>query len=192
MLKTVVPKNIDTITIAETKIDNTFTTSQFMVDGFIKPFRRDRNKNCGGLLTFVRDGIPVKEICSHTFPHEIEVIVIELIVKKQKWLLLNLYRPPSQCSKFFFNGIEKGLDFYSNKYQKFILIEDLNCEPVDCVIREFMDSYGLKKIVKDPTCFKSNETRCIDLRLTNGKEILKIQQQLKRGYLTFIAWSLQR
>ena len=52
------------------------------------------------------------------------------------------------CPKFFFNEIEKGLDFYSNKYEKFKLIGDLNCEPVDSVIRDFIDSYDLNNIVK--------------------------------------------
>ena len=37
-LKTVVCNNLDIITIAETKLDSPFTTSQFMIDGFIKPF----------------------------------------------------------------------------------------------------------------------------------------------------------
>ena len=40
-LKAVVCNNLDIITIAETKLDSMFTTSQFMIDGFIKPFRYD-------------------------------------------------------------------------------------------------------------------------------------------------------
>ena len=75
-LKTVVCNNLDIITIAETKLDNTFTTNQFMIDGFIKPFRYDRNKNGRGLLTFVRAGAPVKEIKTYKFPSEIEIIVL--------------------------------------------------------------------------------------------------------------------
>ena len=123
------------MTIAETRLDSTFTTSQFMIDGFIKPFRFDRNKYGGGLLAFIRDGVLVREIRSYKFPSEIEIIVLELIIKKDRWLLLNLYRPPTQCPKFFFNEIEKGLDFYNSKYEKkYVLIGDLNCKPSNSVI----------------------------------------------------------
>ena len=127
-----------------------------MIDGFIKPFRYDWNKNGGGLLTFVRAGVPIREVKTYRIPSEIEIIVLELIIKKVRWLLLNLYRPPNQCSKFFFNEVEKGLEFYRSKYEKFVLIGDLNCEPSDSVIRDFMDSYNFTNMVKDPTCFKSS------------------------------------
>ena len=172
-LKTVVCNNLDVITIAEKKLDSTFTTSQFMIDGFIKPFWYDRNKNGGGLLTFVRAGVPVREIKTYKFPSEIEIIVLELIIKKVRLLLLNLYRPPRQCSMFFFNEVEKGLDLYRRKYEKFILLGDLHCEPSDSVIRDFMDSYNFTNMVRDPTCFKSSNPTSIDLILTNGKGNLK-------------------
>ena len=152
-LTTIVSSTVDIITISETKLGYTFTTNQFMIDGFIKPFRYDPNKHDGGLLAFVRDGVPVREIKTYQFPSEIEIITLELIIKKDRWWLLNLYRPPNQCPKFFFNEIEKGLDFFSSKYEKLILIGDLNCEPSDSVIRDFMDSYNLTNMVKDPTCF---------------------------------------
>ena len=168
-LKTVVCNNLDIITIAETKLDSTFTTRQFMIDGFIKPFRYDRNKNGEGLLTFVRTRVPARELKAYKFPSEIEIIVLELIIKKVRWLLLNLYRPPNQCSKFFYNEVEKGLDFYRSKYEKFILIGDQNCEPSNSVIQDFMDSYNFTNMVRDPTCFTSSSPACIDLILTNGK-----------------------
>ena len=184
-LKAIVSSTLDIITIAETKLDSTFTTSQFMIDGFIKPFRFDRNKYGGGLLTFVRNGVPVREIRSYKFPSEIEIIVLELIIKKDRWLLLNLYRPPTQCPKFFFNEIEKGLDFYNSKYEKYILIGDLNCEPSNSVIRDFMNINNLSNMVKDPTCFKSNNPKCIDLILTNGKGSLKSTTTAETGISDF-------
>ena len=144
-----------------------------MIDGFIKPLRYDRNKNGGGLVTFFRAGIPVREIKTYKFPSEIEFIVLELTINKARWLLLNLYRPPNQCSKFFFNEVEKGLDFYSSKYEKFILIGDQNCDPSGSVIRDLMASYNFRNTMKDPTCFNSNSPNCIDLILTNGKGSLK-------------------
>ena len=43
------------LVVAETKLDCSFTTSQFTMEGFHKPYRYDRNKNGGGLLIHVRD-----------------------------------------------------------------------------------------------------------------------------------------
>ena len=56
-LELMVSKCVETLTIAETKIDETFTTSQCMIEGFGEPFRKDRNKNGGDLLTYAREGI---------------------------------------------------------------------------------------------------------------------------------------
>ena len=86
-----------------------------------------------------------------------------------------MYRPPSQCQLFFFDEIEKCLDSFSNKFENFLFMGDLNCEISDSEIKYFMDSYNFTSIVKEPTCFKSAKSRCIDLNLilTNRKSILK-------------------
>ena len=36
--------------ISETKIDESFPLSQFMIDGFSMPYRCDRNSHGGGIL----------------------------------------------------------------------------------------------------------------------------------------------
>ena len=157
------------LAIAETKIDGTFTTSQFLLDGFSKPFRLDRNQHGGGLLIYVREGVPFKELSVYQPPKDIECGMIEISLKKQKWLLVSIYRPPSQSGEYFFDEIGKGLDFYSSKYESFCLIGDFNCAPNDTIISDFMDNYGLKNLVRSPTCFRSDSPRCIDLILTNRK-----------------------
>ena len=52
--------NIDILTIAETKLDCTFPTAQYIVEGYNEPFRKDRNKNGGGLLVMSRRIYPQK------------------------------------------------------------------------------------------------------------------------------------
>ena len=53
----------EVFTVSETKIDNTFPNAQFMIDGYHDPgdFRKDRNKNGGGLITYIKRGIPHKQ-----------------------------------------------------------------------------------------------------------------------------------
>ena len=50
--------NIDILTTAETKLHCTFTTTQFIVEGYKEPFRKYRNKHGGGLLVNVKEDIP--------------------------------------------------------------------------------------------------------------------------------------
>ena len=50
---------------------------------------------------------------------------------------------------------------------------DLNCEIDDNTQNDFMDSYILTNLVKDPTCYKSSKPRCIDFILTNRNHSCK-------------------
>ena len=127
-LRPMISETTDILVIAETKIDNTFPTSQFMIEGFMKPFRYDRNQNGGGLLIYVRERAPVKELTKYQAPSDIECGMIEINLKKQKWLLLAIYRPPSQPEQYFFTEIGKVLDHYCRKYENLILIGDFDSE----------------------------------------------------------------
>ena len=49
-LKTIINENIDILCIVESKIDKYFTTAQFMLPGYDKPYRLDISARKGGLL----------------------------------------------------------------------------------------------------------------------------------------------
>ena len=83
------------IEITEKKLDDTFPTSQFLVDGFSEPFRLDRNRIGGGIMIFVRKHIPSKLLQKHVFAVDIEGLFIELNFRKCQWLLFGTYHPPS-------------------------------------------------------------------------------------------------
>ena len=59
-LKVITSSNIDILAIAETRLEDNFPTSQFILDGFHSPFRYDRNRDGGGILVCVKHGIPAK------------------------------------------------------------------------------------------------------------------------------------
>ena len=50
--------NLDILLISETKLDDSFPSAQFLLDGFSKPYRLDRRSNGGGILLYIRDDIP--------------------------------------------------------------------------------------------------------------------------------------
>ena len=66
-LREIIGKNLDILTIQETKLDSSFPTQQFSLDGFSTPYRLDRNREGGGVLIYVREDIPSKQLSKHTF-----------------------------------------------------------------------------------------------------------------------------
>ena len=90
-LKETVLKYIDILVVTETKLDDTFLESLFLMDGFSKPYRLDRNKNGGGIMIFIRDTISSKILEKHVFPNDVESIFVELNFRKCKWLLCGTY-----------------------------------------------------------------------------------------------------
>ena len=49
-LKTIISGKLDILVITESKLDNTFPTNQFLIDGFSVPFRLDRDSSGVGSL----------------------------------------------------------------------------------------------------------------------------------------------
>ena len=92
--------------------------------------------------------------------------MIEMNLKKQKWLMVAIYCPPSQPQQCFFGEIDKMLDHYCHQYESLILIGDFNCVDGD-VIRSFVDNFNLCNLVRRSTCFKADNPRSIDLMLAN-------------------------
>ena len=48
------------LAVTETKLDENFLYALFLMDGFFKPYRLDKNKNGGGIMIFIRDTISSK------------------------------------------------------------------------------------------------------------------------------------
>ena len=61
-LKLLVKNSLDVFMISKTKLDETFPEGQFLMDGFIPPYRMNRNTNGGGIALYVREDIPSRQI----------------------------------------------------------------------------------------------------------------------------------
>ena len=53
--------------------------------------------------------------------------------------------------------IRRSLDFCFAEYEKIIIIENFNTEVTQTVTKVFCDSYELRNLVKNVTCYKSPE-----------------------------------
>ena len=83
-LKLLIEDKVDVLVVTETKIDDSYPTSQFEIRGFGTPFRQDRNKHGGGVLVYIREHLPCREIQFVNKPSDVEGIFIELILRKKK------------------------------------------------------------------------------------------------------------
>ena len=119
-LKILVKGKVDVVVITESKLDHTFPDSLFRISGYNKPFRKHRNRNGGGILVFIRDDIPCKEL-QINFLNEFEVLFIEVNLSHSKWLLVACCHPPSQNDDLLFRKLSNQIDFYSKTYDNFFL-----------------------------------------------------------------------
>ena len=158
--------NIDILVLTETKLDDTFPSSQFNIEGYSVPYRLDRDKNGGGVLIYIKENIGSKILKKHVLESDIECLFIEVNFRKCKWLLIGTYHPPSQNDQYYFGILSTVIDVYPN-YDRVAILGDFNTEDSEECMTTFLYQYDLKNIVKEKTCFKNvDNPSTIDLILT--------------------------
>ena len=69
---------VDILMLSETKLDSSFPSIQFLINGFSLPHRLDRNSKGGGILLYVRDKITVLPLNRYSLPSHIKILFFEL------------------------------------------------------------------------------------------------------------------
>ena len=179
-----VENNFDILCVAETKLDSSFPKAQFSVNGYKTPFRLDVTDTSGGLLIYVKTGLPSVPLKEFSIPKDVQILPFEIQLKSCKWLVVAIYKPPSQDAAYFLSCLSDLLDFYH--YDRSIIIGDFNLEPENSLLSSFLDSHVLHNHVDFKTCFKSLEGSCIDLILSNRKHCLRAFLIL--ALVIFIYW----
>ena len=188
LLKELISNNIDILVISETKLDPSFPPGQFHIDGYMPPIRADRNRHGGGLLIYIKEGVPAKEVSlRNSTAKDVEAKAIEINLHNIKWLLIGIYRPPSQSKDFFLEEMRKNFEKFCTKYENFLMIGDFNLSEDDDSLDQFMQELNLENVVKVPTCFKSDSPTCIDLILTSDKRKLANIKAIETGLSDFHA-----
>ena len=75
---------VDFLAVSKTKLDSSFPTGQFNLPGFRTPYRKDLSAKSGGLLVYVNSNIPSKVLKIPDCPRDMQVIPVEINLKKQK------------------------------------------------------------------------------------------------------------
>ena len=115
---------------------------------------------------YVKSTLPARQLTRFVTPGDIQAIPIELNLRNERCLVVSIYRPPSQNNKYFINEL---IDYYSQEYNKHVIMGDFNMKPSDKIITDFIDEHIYKNLIKSKTCFKGPQGTCIDLLFTNKK-----------------------
>ena len=181
-LLSLVKDKIDIFMISETKLDDTFPFNQFSIEGYSQQFRRDRNKHGGGIIIYIRDHLPCKEIKSFILPQNIECKFIEVTCGKTKWLLVGGYNPQQESISYFLNHISKGIDKSLSSHENFLIMGDFNCPVSEKLMNDFCETYDLVNLINKPTCYKNpNNPSSIDVILTNRKSSFQNSMTIETG-----------
>ena len=95
-------ENFDIFLVSEPNLDATIPNVQFKINNF-QIFRHDHDRFGGGLMFHLNENIPYKLLNNHTVDTNIVITVIEFHQIKQKWLLLQIYKPADQIDLDFIN-----------------------------------------------------------------------------------------
>ena len=188
-LRDIVKGNLDVIIIIETKIDDSFPSTQFEIPDYCGPYRCDRNQHGGGIMVFIKSSIPSTELKKFKPVKNLEGIFIEINLRKQKILLFSGYRSDHETyglsKSEFFHEITLGLDQYTT-YDKFLLAGDFNIEKNEDELIDFTYQFEAKCLVNVPTCFKSdNNPTTVDHFITNAPRLFQSTNVISTGLSDF-------
>ena len=111
----------------------------------------------------------------------LEILVLEIYQNNGKWLFLAVYKPPNLNNIEFLKRIGAILDYYSQKYDNITIIGDFNIAKENTHLQSMIQAYNLNNLIKEPTCFQSNNPSQIDLILTNQKSMYTFSNTFETG-----------
>ena len=119
---------LDIVFLSETKTDHSYPSAQFHIPDF-KCHRADRNEHGGGLICYIRNNFAHRRRADleYLVPVPVEFLIIEVIVRQEKWLFVGMYNPSYSYKKECCAGIENVFDACRNeKMATVFLVGDLN------------------------------------------------------------------
>ena len=138
--------NLDILKISETKLDESFPVSQFLIPGFKNPIRLDRSSSGGGIMLYIREGVPFKFLKSSGLSASTEVFLVGVKTNKKKWLLCFSYNPHKALIKKHMNELGKAVDINLHKYDHTLLIGDFNSEISERSIHDLCNFCNLESL----------------------------------------------
>ena len=159
--------NKDILIISQRRLDESFPTSQFFINGFRSFHRLDRNCNGAGILLCIREDIPSKLLSIETDLTKAFFVEINLHNKK-KWLISCSYNQKRASIANHFSALNKCTEIDISELGNLIFLGDFNAGLDDTDMKHFCSIYNLTSMINKAMCYKSpDKPTYIDLILTN-------------------------
>ena len=136
--------------ISETKVDQSFPTNQFMINGFIAPFRLDLNGKGGGVILYIREDIRSRLVSAEF--DQVEGFFVEINLRNKKKLLRCCsYNPKKDLITKHLYALSKSIDVFTSKYDNLLFLGDFSAGVDDTSVKNFCRSYNLTRMRYKPT-----------------------------------------
>ena len=109
-LEPLIINHFDIFSISETKLDFSFSGSEFTIPSE-KLIHKDKNQHGGGLVFYVNQDIPCKTINTFNFPNSLKVLPLEINLRKKYILMIGCYKPSSLNDEYFLDELHGAFKF---------------------------------------------------------------------------------
>ena len=161
------------ITLSETWLSRCDSSDDYIIPGYQKPFRRDREQivgkiGYGGVLAWVSDKIACKRRLDLELPN-IEALWLEIRSDNKKFFLCVTYRAPT-ISNEYWDTLQINVNMVQELGAKIIIVGDLNADPgtpEGTKLLRFSEANNLTVHVKEPTRVTQVSKTILDQFLSN-------------------------
>ena len=133
--------------VAKTEIDASFETAQFLAEGYHKPYRLDVSEKSGGILVSINSPMSSRQFHRGNLNWSIQEATLEINLRKEKCLVISVYRPPSQNSECSLHELDKLADYFPVSYDNHVITGDFSLEPTNSLLKNFMNRNALYSLI---------------------------------------------
>ena len=141
--------NIDILIITEAKLDRPFPSGQFLLQGTQNHLGLTETNLVELYFYFIKEDIPCSILNIKQLT--IEVLFIEINLRKKKWLLFCSYNPHKNLIVAHLREIQVALDVLPSKYESIIIIGDFSSEPKESAMIDFCQPYNMENLINNFT-----------------------------------------
>ena len=124
-------------------------------------------------MFYINQNIPCKKIETFQFITSIEILTLEIKLRKEKLLIFDTNKPPNISNSSFLNELYNAITFYSTLYKNFVLLDGLNIVRENSQLQNLCESFLFEHLIKKPTCYKGDTSTGIDHIITNIPKLLQ-------------------
>ena len=162
-------------------LDGDCNTNELLLPTDYCVFRKDReHKKGGGVLIAAKSLFSPQRM--HEFEcDELEIVVVEIVCNKSKWLIVCLYRPPNAKTDYLdkLENVVERLQLSCHNYQGVMVVGDFNIDWTEqgqnrCRLEQIFDVMNMTQCVNEitrPHIDDFKEGSVIDLVFVNRPEL---------------------